>query len=236
MKKFFMIFVALLITLSAGQLKAQTQLNPASMTFPYYITTPGHYILTGNITITSQTTIYAIVIDAAGVTLDLNGYTIAGPLDCTQSSCSVTYATAGILSQYPGDIIQNGRITGFYICADAYTSGTIQNLTTTGCFEGISAGSNSIIRGNNVNNCTNLGIYAQQSLVTDNNVWDNQYGILSVTSNTMKNEIYGNTYDGLLIYNGGLVSNNVIYGNATDESSDGSKIVYTSNACTKGAC
>lgn len=230
-----MIFAALLTLLAHTQLKAQTQLNPGSMTFPYYISTPGHYILMGNISITSQSS-NGIVINSPGVTLDLNGYTIAGPLNCSQASCTVTYATNGILSQAADDVIQNGRITGFYICAQTYNSSTIQNLVISSCYLGIAAGNNSIVKGNTVHNCTDYGIYSDASLITENNVFGNEYGIIASSSNTIKNTMYGNTYTGLYLYNGGLVANNLIYSNGTDEGSDGSKVVYVSNACTKGLC
>lgn len=50
--------------------------------FPVTITQPGSYVLAGNLTIPDSTTA-AIVIASDHVTLDLNGFAVLGPVDCS---------------------------------------------------------------------------------------------------------------------------------------------------------
>ena len=49
--------------------------------FPVTLSQPGHYRLTGNLTV-SDPMAQAIYITAPNVTLDLNGFTIQGPNKC----------------------------------------------------------------------------------------------------------------------------------------------------------
>ena len=55
--------------------------------FPITITRPGSYRLTSNLTVPDADTT-AIEIAADHVTLDLNGFAILGPTDCSQSPCT----------------------------------------------------------------------------------------------------------------------------------------------------
>ena len=50
--------------------------------FPVSITQPGSYVLSGNLTVPNAST-NAIVISSDHVTLDLNGFAILGPTDCS---------------------------------------------------------------------------------------------------------------------------------------------------------
>jgi hypothetical protein len=80
------------MALAAGAALAQpVQINQAAVAasgsnrpnggFPYMITQPGSYQLTGNLTVPNANT-SAIVIAANNVTLDLNGFSILGPVVC----------------------------------------------------------------------------------------------------------------------------------------------------------
>jgi hypothetical protein len=63
-----------------------TEINQTTITasggFPYSISTSGSYRLTSNVTVPDVNTT-AIVITAPGVTLDLNGFAILGPVTCS---------------------------------------------------------------------------------------------------------------------------------------------------------
>jgi hypothetical protein len=92
--------------------------------FPYNITQPGSYRLTSNIDVSGQPTpqnVTAITINAHNVTLDLNGFTIQGPVSCTTSgsggelTCSTTGSGRGISmsdSTIRSTVVKNGYVTG----------------------------------------------------------------------------------------------------------------------------
>ncbi|MDQ2867314.1 MAG: right-handed parallel beta-helix repeat-containing protein [Verrucomicrobiota bacterium] len=85
------------------QVKAGIAIDPSKpgFTTPYNITQPGHYFLTGNIGVTSGD---AIDINANGVTLDLNGFTLSS---MENSPAGTAIAPNGL------DIsIRNGHIRG----------------------------------------------------------------------------------------------------------------------------
>jgi hypothetical protein len=66
--------------------------------FPYVISQPGSYKLSGNLTVPDANTT-AIFINANNVSIDLNGFSILGPTVCTQSfptTCSPTGIGLGV--------------------------------------------------------------------------------------------------------------------------------------------
>ncbi len=86
--------------------------------FPYVINEPGSYLLTGNLTVPDENTT-AIEVRAADVTLDLNGFAIIGPVQCTAEdgivSCSPEGTGVGVRAQ-PGvlsaTVVRNGTVRG----------------------------------------------------------------------------------------------------------------------------
>ena len=62
-----------------------TEINQASVEaaggFPYVISEPGSYTLSGNLTVPDENT-NAIEVEAPDVTVDLNGFAIIGPVKC----------------------------------------------------------------------------------------------------------------------------------------------------------
>ncbi len=73
----------------------------------------GSYKLTGNLVAPAGTN--GIEIDANDVTLDLNGFTISGPITCNSTSCSPSSTTSpsGIQAFAVGVAIRNGHVKGF---------------------------------------------------------------------------------------------------------------------------
>src|SRR5258707_1116396 len=65
-----------------GQVLINQSTVNAAGGFPYTITQPGSYKLSGNLTVPNGNTT-AIVIASDHVTLDLNGFSILGPVDCS---------------------------------------------------------------------------------------------------------------------------------------------------------
>jgi hypothetical protein len=81
--------------------------------FPVQITAGGSYLLTGNLSVGSNTT--AILVTAAEVAIDLNGFTIAGPNSCNgcpATSCSASGSGNGIDGNVLNLVIRNGTIRG----------------------------------------------------------------------------------------------------------------------------
>jgi hypothetical protein len=86
---------------------------------PVSISKPGSYRLAGNLTVPDADT-SAIVITADGVTLDLNGFSIAGPLLCTAGPAVTCLAVgkgigieaAHILAATRGVRVFNGSVRG----------------------------------------------------------------------------------------------------------------------------
>lgn len=85
--------------------------------FPVTINAPGRYVLTGSLT-PPDADASGIEIGSDDVTLDLNGFRIAGGTTCTgfgvTLSCTPQGSGGGIYSfQHEGITIRNGTITGF---------------------------------------------------------------------------------------------------------------------------
>ena len=85
--------------------------------FPVTISVPGSYRLTGNLTVPDANTT-AINIRSDNVSLDLNGFTIAGPNTCNLSAgppavtCTANGSGVGVFSDSKTDV-RNGIIRGF---------------------------------------------------------------------------------------------------------------------------
>jgi len=87
--------------------------------FPITLSAPGSYKLTGNLTVPAG--VKGIAVTASGVTLDLNGHTIAGPSTCARNettravTCSYqSELSIGIDAQAVAGIeVRNGTISGF---------------------------------------------------------------------------------------------------------------------------
>jgi hypothetical protein len=232
MKKLFLTLTALVASISAQQLIAQTQINQSNV--PYIITSSGSYILAGNLTIDGSND-FAIRVEASNVTLNLNGFTITGP--CPVAECNT--GTTGIyaLPGYYNTTVANGQVTGFAYGVDIQ-SGNLHDLNVTYGEFCIDA-ANAIIRHNVISNCGAYGIYAQNCSISDNIVSQASvagiYGNDSTISNNTSTSNM-NAY-GIEAY-GGLVSGNTSMHNGTgDDIYLGSDAVTTkTNACTAGAC
>jgi hypothetical protein len=124
----------LLALLTATSAWAQVPLNQAGALagnvtpgdtpgFPITISQPGHYMLTSNLSVPLGAG--GIHITAPNVVLDLNGYTLEGPVTCTQNantlvvSCSqpadFTYTAVGIRAEFDAQpvVVRNGNVRGF---------------------------------------------------------------------------------------------------------------------------
>jgi hypothetical protein len=87
--------------------------------FPVTLSVPGSYKLTGNLIVPAG--LSGVEITASGVTLDLNGFNVSGPVTCTRDqatsavTCISTFPTAiGVQLKAPGNTVRNGGVRGFY--------------------------------------------------------------------------------------------------------------------------
>jgi len=148
--------LAALVAISAPAARSQALINQAAVTaaggFPYMISQPGSYKLSGNLT--NTTTSSAILIESNNVTLDLNGYTILGPgskdvaypgtyaVPFLGTDISALKPTVGI-GVLTWDVenpdaglanitVKNGTIRGFNIGAYLLGSGLVSDLRLVG--------------------------------------------------------------------------------------------------------
>ena len=115
-------FLVLLVPF-AGVAVASDGINEISQTavtagggFPFVVDTPGSYLLTSNLTLPDANTT-AIDVQVDGVTIDLNGFTIRGPVVCTgnglsATTCSIFGIGNGVRSTNANVTVRNGIIRG----------------------------------------------------------------------------------------------------------------------------
>lgn len=127
-KHFTLSLIATALLATAGAAQAQQTINQSKALagnispgdepgFPITISRPGHYKLTGNLSVPAGT--QGIVITAHDVTLDMNGFTLAGPNSCTRNAssrvvtCTTVASLVGIQTQGNGVVIRDGAVRGF---------------------------------------------------------------------------------------------------------------------------
>lgn len=203
--------------------------------FPITITRPGSYRLTSNLTVPDADTT-AIEIAADHVTLDLNGFAILGPTDCSQSPCTRRFTGSGVqsaprLQSIPrsGITVRNGTIAGMgaegiFLYGDA---NLVESITARGnAGVGIALTSSaeqgaSIVRHSVAQHNRESGITLAFGLASFNTASRNgSYGISVVGGTASYNHInhnksglgmnrgnyYGNSFDGNNLGNSGGVN------------------------------
>jgi hypothetical protein len=198
-----------------GVVLISTSTVTAAGGFPFTISQPGSYKLSGNLTPTNQT---AIKITTNDVTLDLNGFTISCN-SCTTPPCSGFSCTGvladGILSSGNQTTIINGTITGF-IAGNGinFASGgrlTVEHVKSTG--------NNIGIRGNfggailTVVDCE-ISDNPTNSVLFSIGQGDSGSGISMSGGLVTGSVIAANGMNGIFVFNGSsTITNNLIYAN-----------------------
>ena len=97
--RLILIFLVLVLAAPALAVDGVLEINQTAVEaaggFPYTINAPGNYVLTSDLTVTTDVT--ALLIVADDVTIDLNGFRIAGNSSCAPGSC-VQGAASGVTS------------------------------------------------------------------------------------------------------------------------------------------
>jgi len=141
--------------------------------FPVTISEPGSYRLEGNLTVQDTSTI-VLHITANNVTIDLDGFTIAGPNVCTKGGmCNSNSGTHAIVGA------NNTTIFG----------GTVRGIGGTG----ISLGRNAHVERVHVQHCGLHGIaLGERSLLTDSTIEANyEYGVIAGTGSLVLRNVIG---------------------------------------------
>lgn len=167
--------------------------------FPVTLAESGGYLLTGNLLIESASTT-AIEITASTVDLDLNGFTIEGPIVCDfeERGDSCTEGSGGwgvaVGPAAPGSRVHDGSIRGMGAGGvNAGSTSIISAVTVTG-----TGGTGISVAGGIVENCMvlvnhGIGITAVSAVVRANMVARNGgFGISAFTSNVLDNHVMGN--------------------------------------------
>lgn len=192
--------------------------------FPFTIGQPGSYRLTSSLLVPSAAT-PAIEVTASGVTLDLNGFAIRGPVVCTGGqggavSCSgVNPAGIGVGGSASQVTVRNGIIHGLGGSGIALTGSGVrvdQVIALSNGFDGIAVGEGGVVTqclsvrngddGFSLGNATTL----TSSSATDNG----DAGVVGGFGLTLtRNASRGNAGDGIAASRGSALADNAIYGN-----------------------
>jgi hypothetical protein len=189
--------------------------------FPVTISASGSYRLTGNLTIASA--IYAIYITADDVTIDLDGFTISGPVTCSGSGssivCSPSSAPYGIYVNDPAArvVVRNGKVRGFSSGVIVRSHSRVEHLiVASNGAEGVVAGPYSVIDAvQSIGNGSN-GINLDRNVeVTGSTAIENrQFGVLCGDGCVIRDNVSKlNGANGINVGNYGVVTGNVVENN-----------------------
>jgi hypothetical protein len=198
--------------------------------FPYVISQPGSYKLSGNLVVKGDTD--GIDITANNVSLDLNGFTISGPDICSGSPPTCTgVAGSGVYSNSNNVAVRNGSVTGFYIGVrvDGGPQVIVEEISASGNFDaGISATSG-VVRRNTASNNGLYGIVAMSSVVTENVAnLNNGFGINAYDSVVLQNVANSNTSYGVAATRS-IVGSNALSFNGAGAIQPGGNVVSQGN-------
>lgn len=214
-----LISTALLFAAPAFAVDGVVLINQATVMaaggFPYVINQPGSYKLSGNLVVAVN--VDGIEISADNVSIDLNGFTISGPVTCTGSGTTIS-CTAGSgvgINQRSGKnaSVRNGAITGFW-----------QGMASSGVVEEIRASGNSA-----------WGIIAPKSLVRRNVASGNGIGGIDAFESTVTENVADTNGSYGLAIGGGVYGSNALDGNGS-ASVVGGGVSQNNNDCNGSVC
>jgi hypothetical protein len=164
--------------------------------FPYRITQPGSYKLSGNLVVPAGVDGIGILTD--GVTIDLNGFRISGAVTCFIYAGGVVCdpfqpsSPAGISGTTNDVTIRNGSIVGFAFGIELLgTNNLVEEIHATGNFDTGIQVSKALVRRNTVGQNGNTGIHADVATVMENVVIDNGFFALRGTDILYGSNLFG---------------------------------------------
>lgn len=149
--------------------------------YPVKITQPGSYVLTGDLAPTGTSDAIRILPGVSGVTLDLGGFTIRGPVDCTRflaNTQCLGSAGRGIFAEGKDVTVRNGSVDGMQdgLALEGATNARVDRIhATSNALEGIRTGSVSIVENSlaDLNGRTGI-VVGQHSIVSSSAARQNE--------------------------------------------------------------
>ncbi len=186
--------------------------------FPVTITTSGSYRLTSRLVLPNENT-DGILVSTSAVSIDLNGFEIAGPVTCSGGPivCTPASGTGSAIdrsiSTIRGISVKNGVVTGVgSIGIRVGEQSEVTGVRVRWCAAtGITTGNNAIIRGNTVYQNGGDGIFT------------------GIGATVVENSVYQNLLDGIETNAGAMISNNSASFNAATGIDAGSASTVTGN-------
>jgi hypothetical protein len=226
-----LIVTGLMLAAPAFAVDGQVLINQSTVMaaggFPYKITQPGSYKLSGNLLVPAN--VDGIDILTNNVTIDLNGFTINGPVTCTGAgsgiSCvSPAVSTLGVGASGVNDVtIRNGSVVGFQ-------TGISSQRTTS------ADGSNILVEEIHASGNSQVGIWATGAVVRRNTASLNAFvGIIALNSTVTENVANSNRVFGLNIEYG-VYGGNTFDGNGVMPVSNTLAVSQNNNGCNGVAC
>jgi len=200
--------------------------------FPYKITQPGSYKLSGNLTVPDANTT-AISIASVNVTLDLNGFGIIGPVVCTYDIFSATPTTSCSSPASSGGygVENSGTRCGFAagstcpVSGDSVINGTVRGMGSIGI----------VLYGGTVRNVlaisnASTGIYIVAGAVIDSTASLNGSHGIEGSGVLSGNTAFNNVSFGLFVSCPSSVVGNTAFGNSQNLFIFGSNCAVANNA------
>ena len=197
--------MTLTVQAADGVIEINRAIVEANGSFPYVISEPGSYILTGNLTVPDEDTT-AIEVQADHVTVDLNGFAIIGPVQCTAEDGSVSCSPRGVGVGVQGRSLSDEEGGAFASTNTVVRNGTVRGMGLHGVYidsgrvEGVRALEN-----------RNTGIFAFGGIVRGCLAESNGFFGIFISEGTVEHSI--------ALFNGAvgiIVANVVVRGNASD--------------------
>jgi hypothetical protein len=185
-----------------------------------------------------------IDITADNVTLDLNGFSITGPVTCTGtvgrplpiSSCSGAGVGNGVFSSNDSIKLTNGSVVGFAV--GIFLSGAGNLVEAVSAKFNISYGMN-LLTGT-VRNCSAIknrgaGLVASDAVIEGSVFVGNGKSGVTAGSSTLIGNMFSQNVVGLAAQSD-VYGSNAFYLNVTDISDGGSNTSQNNNNCSGGTC
>jgi len=222
--------------------------------FPVVITTSGSFRLSGNLVVSDvNTTAISITTGASAVTIDLNGFSIVGPV-----TCSISPTVCDSAADDPGDIfgsgvgirsqvrdsltVKNGSIVGMGRYALFQLGGPQVIIDSVHAKENGLGGlwpSSGLVINSVATINGGIGITSNAGVIKNSVVTRNAGDGIASTGlplNIQDCQIYSNGGFGIdFASSGGLIGSNLIHGNLGG-AIDGSPVVGSQNYCVGSGC
>jgi hypothetical protein len=221
--------------------------------FPVTITAAGSYRLSGNLTVPNADTT-AIDIPANNVTLDLNGFSINGPVTCTIELTAVTCTPLptsaivldpgyGVIGSGRNITVQNGTISGMgragvrLVSNDLYTLNDGQVVRDLVVSRNAGGGVFTAGTATRVSALRNRGIGIRASVVSDSVAEENSNGLSARDGGLITRSFARrNVNFGLYCLGFGFYSNTVVLGLSNAAAISPDCVSAGGNSCPSGTC